>query len=339
MSRVDAPIMLLFFNRPDVLKELFEWVRKVKPKQLFLVQDGPRDGNAQDIEKIIACREVVEHIDWDCEVKRNYSLVNLTCDEREYSGIDWCFQYVDRLIILEDDCLPSVSFYHFCTELLEKYKNDNRIHIISGFNRCNCYENTPYDYIFSKTGAGLGWATWKRVWEQVKRTEKPLFNTDEELEYYNSIVENLNPKVYRNMIKALVTAKEKDFAAQKVHSWEILVGAATMLNSSLTITPSKNLVKYNGITEDATHCHSDVMLLTSKVRKMLTQCAYEIEIPIKHPPYIVRDIKFEELDRKIYFQKNKFLLKCELFFNLVRARKFSLLLNAIKKRIIKNNKD
>lgn len=334
-GKLDAPVMLLFFNRPDVLSQLFEWVRKVKPKQLFLVQDGAREGNITDTERILECRKIVENIDWDCDVMKNYSESNLSCDHREYTGIDWCFQYVDRLIILEDDCLPSISFYQFCAELLEKYKDDNRVHIISGFNRCNVYRDTPYDYVLANVGAGLGWATWKRVWKQVKRTEKPLFETDIELEYYNKIVRDIEPERLTDMIKKLVKAKEFDVLENKIHSWEILVGTTAMLNASLTITPSKNLIKYNGITRDATHCYSDEMLLPKKTRKVLTQSAYEIDFPLHHPPYIVRDKGFEMADRKVFEQKSKFLKRIELIYNVIKARRFDIIIEKVKKHIKK----
>ena len=99
----NVPIMLVFFNRPNTLKIVFDWVRRMQPTQLFLVQDGAREGNTDDVKKIEECRRVVDNVDWQCEVHRNYSDVNLTCDEREFSGITWCFEYVDRLIILEDE--------------------------------------------------------------------------------------------------------------------------------------------------------------------------------------------------------------------------------------------
>lgn len=333
MSDFNTPIMLLFFNRPDVLSELFDWVRTVKPKQLFLVQDGAREGNENDRIKIEECRKVVENVDWECDVKRNYSDVNLTCDHREYTGIDWCFQFVDRLIILEDDCLPSVSFYRFCGELLEKYKDDERVHMISGFNRCNHYEKTPYDYIFSKIGAGIGWATWKRVWDKVRALkEEQVFASSEEYAYFREKTLENGIEGGREVIYSLVETKKKDEIKNRVSSWELLVGSVAELNGSLTITPKKNLIKYNGITEDATHCYSDAMLLTKKIRKVLTQCSYELDLPIKHPPYIVRDKAFEHADREAFIEKSRFKKKSELFFNALRARRFDLIFKKISKK-------
>lgn len=108
-----APVMILFFNRPDNLKEVFDAVRKYQPSELFLVQDGAREGRLDDYENVQKCRDIVANIDWKCKVRRNYSEHNLSCDYREYTGIDWCFSFVDRLIILEDDCVPSQSFLHY----------------------------------------------------------------------------------------------------------------------------------------------------------------------------------------------------------------------------------
>lgn len=336
MAKIDTPIMILFFNRPDVLKDLFQWVRKVQPKDLFLVQDGPREGNPTDKEKILECQKVVENIDWECNVRRNYSPVNLTCDHREFTGIDWCFEQVDRLIILEDDCLPSVSFYDFCGELLEKYKDDERVHMISGFNRINHYADSPYDYVFSKTSAGIGWATWRRSWNAVRYiNDNKVVENEEEYKYNNDRMNENTIKGNENLISVIEKSKALNQKLGRITSWEKLVGGAAELLSALTITPTKNLIKYNGITEDATHCYSDTMLLTKKVRKMLTQGAYELETPIKHPPYVLRDKAFEELDRKAFLQKSKLLKKFELFLNVIKAGRADILVDKIKKKIVK----
>ena len=333
MSRIETPIMLLFFNRPDTLKQLFEWVKKIKPKQLFLVQDGARKDNNLDLENIKKCREIVENVDWDCEVRKNYSNVNLTCDEREFSGIDWCFQFVDRLIILEDDILPSLSFYDFCGELLEKYKDDERVHMISGFNRCNTYTKAPYDYVFSKTGAGIGWATWKRVWDKVRALkENELFNNQSEFDYYNKLIDDNDVRGAKGFLPILRSSKQKNEQFGRVLSWEKLVGGVSHLSNSLTITPTKNLIKYNGITENATHCCDDVRFLSKKIRRLLAQCSYEIDLPIKNPPYVVRDKDFETLDRKALICKCKFVPKIERFFSIIKARRWDILFKKFKKK-------
>lgn len=335
MARIDTPIMILFFNRPDSLKVVFDWVRKMEPGELFLVQDGPRDGNADDPQKIEACRKVVENIDWDCKVYRNYSDVNLTCDEREFSGISWCFEYVDRLIILEDDVLPADSFYSFCGELLEKYKDDDRIHMISGFNRAGNYTETPYDYIFSNVSAGIGWATWKRVWDDVRTfKDLALLDNEELAKYYGEILENKDFASFRGLIKRAYAVRETDKRIGKVSSWELLCGLSCALQGRLCITPKVNMIKYIGITEDATHCVSDAKLIPGKIRKVLTQPFHEIEGELKHPPYVVRDRIFEQKNIDA-LKSSRFFSKCESIFLKIRYGRIDLLKQALKRRLKK----
>ena len=162
--RCKSPVALIFFNRPDTLEKVFEKVRKVRPEKLFLIQDGPR--NEKDFEKIAECRTIVENVDWECEVIKDYSNVNLGCGVRPQSGITNALKQVDRLIILEDDCVPEESFFEYCDEMLEKYKDDERICYISGLNHFESWDCGDNDYFFAKTGAIAAWATWRRSWSE-----------------------------------------------------------------------------------------------------------------------------------------------------------------------------
>ena len=135
---VDVAVLILFFNRPNQLSQVFEQVKKARPSRLFLYQDGPR--NEKDLPGIEACRKVVADIDWECEVHRLYQTRNYGCDPSEYISQKWAFSMADKCIVLEDDDVPSVSFFRFCKELLDKYENDTRISMIAGFNH---EETTP----------------------------------------------------------------------------------------------------------------------------------------------------------------------------------------------------
>ena len=126
---VDVPVLILFFNRPQQLSQVFEQVRNARPSKLFLYQDGPR--SEHDLPGIKACREVTDQIDWDCEVHRMYQEKNYGCDPSEYISQKWAFSMVDKCIVLEDDDVPSVSFFTFCKEMLDKYEQDPRITMIT----------------------------------------------------------------------------------------------------------------------------------------------------------------------------------------------------------------
>ena len=161
---VDVAVLILFFNRPNQLSQVFEQVKKARPSRLFLYQDGPR--NEKDLPGIEACRKVVADIDWECEVHRLYQTRNYGCDPSEYISQKWAFSMADKCIVLEDDDVPSVSFFRFCKELLDKYENDTRISMIAGFNNEETTPDVPYDYFFATTFSIWGWASWRRVIDQ-----------------------------------------------------------------------------------------------------------------------------------------------------------------------------
>ena len=322
---MDVPVMLFFFNRPQVLKESFKWIQRVKPRQLFLVQDGPRCGNMTDIEKVMKCREIVENIDWDCEIRKNYSEENMGCDAREFSGIDWCFQFVDRLIILEDDCVPAISFYDFCGELLQRYKDNERVNAISGFVRCRETGETMYDYVFSHTCAGWGWATWKRAWDEALQVyNMEIDEYEKTLHKYKNTIENyaIHNKGY---VEKAINIRRKEEKAGKIISWENIWGLSMMLHNQMSISPKVNMIRYIGISADATHAHDKIELMPHVIREMVEQPAIELQGTIKHPPYIVRDMQYEKKDYDQYFGRSSILMHIEVLLLKIRYRRFDII--------------
>jgi hypothetical protein len=163
-SKIDVAVLILFFNRPEHLKKVFEEVRKARPSRLFLYQDGPRSD--KDLDGIKKCREVVDNIDWECDVQRLYQERNYGCDPSEYISQKWAFSMADKCIVLEDDDVPSQSFFPFCKEMLDRYEHDTRITMIAGFNSDEVTEGVPDDYFFTSVFSIWGWASWRRVVDQ-----------------------------------------------------------------------------------------------------------------------------------------------------------------------------
>ena len=161
---VDVSVLILFFNRPNQLGQVFEQVKKARPARLFLYQDGPR--SEKDMPGILACREVVSDIDWECEVHTLYQEKNYGCDPSEYISQKWAFSMSDKCIVLEDDDIPSQSFFHFCKEMLDRYEHDTRITMIAGFNVEEETTDVQEDYFFSTNLSIWGWASWRRVIDQ-----------------------------------------------------------------------------------------------------------------------------------------------------------------------------
>lgn len=146
----ETPILFLIFNRPDVTQRVFEEIKKQKPKFLFIAADGPRENKEGELEKCLQTREIINLIDWDCELKTLFREKNLGCRNAVSSAIDWFFENVESGIILEDDTLPHPDFFRFCEELLIKYKDDERIWLITGTNSLKETDLTGnYSYLFS----------------------------------------------------------------------------------------------------------------------------------------------------------------------------------------------
>ena len=123
-----TPILFFMFNRPHYAIQVFKKIRQIKPPKLFIAVEGPRPDRPDDIEKVQQCRDICKLVDWDCELYTNFAEVDMGCKDHIASRISWAFEYVDELIMMEDDRIPSLSFFPYCQELLEKYPwlNDSK---------------------------------------------------------------------------------------------------------------------------------------------------------------------------------------------------------------------
>ena len=288
----DVAVLCIFFARPDQFAKSFECVRKARPRVLLLWQDGPRDGRPDDIENIEKCREIAENIDWECEVYRNYHDRNIGCDPSTHLSHKWAFSIVDKCIILEDDIIPSMSFFPFCKELLEKYENDTRIDRICGQTLYGGVPDKRYSYFFGRSGSSWGWATWKRVadtWESEYQFLKDS--------YYLDLARH---RFGHKRFFYSVTAAQMH-ASEGIPYWEHIVGFRTMLQSGLVIYPSENMIENVGASSNATHAPDNIAELPKDIQSMFTTRASDISFPLKHPPYVIEDYHyFDNIMRHIH---------------------------------------
>jgi hypothetical protein len=296
---LNVPVAIIFFARPDLLRQTFSAIRQNKPQKLFLIQDGPRPDKQDDIIKIQKCRDIVEHIDWDCEVYRNYSDVNLGCGKRVSTGVTWAFTYVDRLAIIEDDCVPSEGFFPFCSELLELYKDDLRIHMICGMNNLGIYEETPYDYFFSESGSIWGWATWKRVWDKVDYNLEVISDT-----YACKLLE---AKYGKKLLADSVSMRNKINSNILTSSWSLQKGISAYLYSGLNIVPKSNLITNIGLGPEGANSVSSIKMIPRGLRRIYFMPTYAVTLPLKHPLYVISDVIYTRKLNKVMGSSNLFL--------------------------------
>ena len=289
---IDIPVALIFFNRPKQFKRVFEAVRKARPSKLFLIQDGARENNENDAVNIQKCRDILNDIDWECEVHTDFALKNLGCGRRIYTGLTNCFKEVDRLIILEDDCVPAQSFFAFCKDMLERYLDQRQVGMITGMNHLNTFEKVDSDYFFAKVGSIAGWATWKRTWDLVDYNMEFL-NDNETIR----VLKNLEKyeEAYHNIYEKACEKKRILDSGGKLTSWSTQYGLAAILNSPLIIVPKVNLMTNIGLSAESANSVSSLKMVPRRQRPLYNLKLYEMNFPLKHPKYIVDDHEYDKL--------------------------------------------
>lgn len=243
-----TPIGFLVFNRPEVTETVFGAISDIKPERLFIIADGPR--NPQEEQKCRRVREIVSKVDWDCDVRVNFSDKNLGCGRRESSGFSWVFSQVEEAIFLEDDTLPDPTFFGFCQDLLERYRHDTRIMQISGNNFQFGHQRTPYSYYCSRYPHCWGWASWRRAWDlyDYRMTSWPAFKASGLL---SSLFDN--PEEVRHWTRVF-DRTHKNPANQVADTWDYQWVYAMLCQSGLSINPNVNLVANIGFGHpDAVH--------------------------------------------------------------------------------------
>ncbi len=290
-AKVDVAVLLLFFTRSDTFQKVFDEVKKARPSRLFLFQDGPR--GERDRAGIEACRAIVadEQIDWECEVHRNYQEHNLGCDPAGFRSHQWAFTLADKVIVLEDDVVPSQSFFPFCKELLDRYEHDDRICMIAGFNTDEVTPDVPDDYFFTSFQSIWGWASWRRVaerWESDYAFMSDAFNM-------RQLKALAKARGYRNTMLKMFD----DHRQSGVEYFESIYWADMILNSGLTVMPTKNLVNNVGLTADSTHFAAELQTMPRRLRRIFTMQRYELAFPLRHPKYVIENVAYKERRYKV----------------------------------------
>lgn len=240
-----SPVLFVIFNRPDTTARVFEQIKIARPSRLYIAADAPRPGVATDVELSEQARTIVNHIDWECEVKTLFRTENVGCKEGVSSAVTWFFSFEEEGIILEDDCLPSNSFFKFCDELLERYRLDTRVRHITG---CNLQLGKRWGdgtYYFSNMTHVWGWASWKRVWKDYDRYLTRYDAAEVKDQFRNIFEDDLIAECWANTFK--------EVKAGKINAWGYQLDFANYFNNGLTIIPNQNLISNIGFRADATH--------------------------------------------------------------------------------------
>lgn len=279
-----APVVLLVFNRPDLTAKVFEAVRAARPPVLFVAADGPRGDRPDDVRLCSQTREIVQGVDWDCDVHWKFADRNLGCGPAVSQAMEWVFDGVERAVVLEDDCVPDPTFFPFCDELLELYQKDSRIMQIAGSNL-----QTPAEvfgvasYSFASFPLVWGWATWRRAWQHydIAMTNWPRFRDTGGLDGLHAT---------RSRRRHLRHEWNSIHAGNGTwdHQWQYTV----MSQHGLSIYPATNLVTNLGFRADATQ--------TTLAGSMAAVPTRPLTFPLTHPSHVAESARLERvLEREV----------------------------------------
>lgn len=339
---------MLFHARADHFSQVWEEVRKARPARLFLYQDGPRlvdkSGNpvtkvelSKDWKGIMECRSLVsdEKIDWQCEVHRLYQERNYGCDPSEFISQRWAFSLTDKCIVLEDDDVPSQSFFPFCKEMLDRYEHDDRITMIAGFNTDE--DSSPYlkrmgwdgSYFFTRAFSIWGWASWARA---VNKWDGE-YGFVKDVKQWDLLKEKT--RMYRQRNEMLTLCRQH--ANEGKEYYETIFWAYMMLHDGLAIMPRVNMINNIGL-DGGTHYTTQLELQPKRLRRQFEMKRLELDSPLVHPAEVK---EYPDYQKRHYlrnawnnpWRKVQYSLE-ELWLNLKHGN-FQVVTKAIRNRVNK----
>lgn len=269
----NVPILFQFYNNYDTTIRVFQEIKKVEPQQLFIVQDKFRPNFPAEEEECLTVRStVLEMVDWECKLVTLFRESNLGPGAGTADAIKWFFNQVECGIVLEHDCLPHPDFFEYCAILLEKYRNNKRVKIITGANFIDNRKFGDNSYYFGTVGHFWGWASWKRTFLDYQQDIKQI--TENEVTRW--ISKNFRKKRHQDYwIQTYYWLKEG-----KVDTWDYQLFYLIWKQKGLIILPNGNLVSNIGFGEKALHCKGTTSPFSNVPADPI--------LPMMHPSFVKR---------------------------------------------------
>lgn len=283
---MNTAVAFIIFNRPRATERVFGEIAKARPPKLLVVADGPRPDRPGEAERCRETRAIVERVDWDCDVRTNFSEENLGVRRRISSGLDWVFGEAEEALVLEDDCLPHPTFFPFCEELLAKYRDDERVMMVSGDNFLPGPRRSPYSYYFSRYVHIWGWATWRRAWRHYDVEMKGW----PELRDTSLLLDVLGDKTDAAYWRYTLDSVARGY----LDTWSYQWLCACWAQNGMSVTPAVNLVSNIGYGADATNLTASDSLGENLPTEAMSW-------PLRHPPHMARDRAADDfISRRIF---------------------------------------
>lgn len=306
-----APIILFVYNRPEHTLRCLESLKKnelANESTLYIFCDGAKENAAEnDKIKINKVREIAALKQWCNKVIIKNQNQNIGLRNSVIAGVNEVFLNHDKAIIIEDDLLLSMFFLTYMNKGLGLFENDLTVSQISGQSFQLNVSSLKEDAYFLPLTTTWGWATWKRVWDEVdfngsdfnkvlsnKKAIK-AFNLDNSYDYYSMLLKQIN-------------------STKKLSSWGIMFWFHTFKNNYKVLFPKYTLVSNIGF--DGSGTHKENKSETDDFKE--TNCVeiYPIESTVNHQ--IFRLIK-SKLKKSNYSLKTSMVKFAKLLINKLKS--------------------
>jgi hypothetical protein len=280
IPKITKPVLFMVFNRPDKTAKVFEQIRKAKPSKLYLSCDAPRRDHPEDSEKVEQVKRIISNVDWECDVKSLIHTTNQGCNHAGRQAFQWVFEHEDEMIELEDDTVPTQGFFWFCQEMLDRYRDDDRIGYITA-NNIGDIRSGNATYFFSHYGGSWGFATWKRAWKKWDFYMKDFPEVAASKSFRKHFDSWFEYNFWKKAFSEVFEGKGNTYDYQTVY----MIFKHDLYN----IYPNDNLVTNIGWDDQASNTYSENSKFANKGSVEL--------IKITHPDKIARDSR---IDRKLF---------------------------------------
>jgi hypothetical protein len=283
------PVLILAFNRPHTTSRVIAALRQAKPARVFLAVDGARADRPGEQESVNQVHRLAETFDWGCDVQTLFRDRNLGCKVAVSDAITWFFDQVESGIVLEDDCVAHPSFFTFAAELLTRYRDDERVCMISGDNFQLGKRRSPYSYYASRFTHIWGWASWRRAWR-----------------LYDHAMSRWPEQRAAGWLQAYLGNKQAaqywtrvfdETHGERNSSWAYRWTYSAWVNDALTLIPEVNLVSNIGFGEQATHN-------VNKRNRFAALPLEAIRLPLRHPPELIDNAMADAFTQKTMFRRS-----------------------------------
>lgn len=291
-----SAVLFIVFNRPAATKKAFDAIRAARPPRLYVAADGPREGVIGEEVLCAICREIATNVDWPCEVKTRFNISNHGC-RGVANSLDWFFQNEEEGIILEDDVVPLPSFFDYCEELLERYRDTSEVGLIVGSNYIQRSYRSSESYLFTSYFHVWGWASWRRTWQLYDGAMGEWPNWVQGGGFSERFSANPKERLYWRKIL-------QDVFERRIDTWAYQLMFMCWKNRLLVSYPNRNLIENVGFGDEATHTKGDVPLyvIESPVRPL--------DFPLTHPTLLARDERADEaIWRHVYYRSLRVKLR------------------------------